>query len=264
MASCGSRNKSLENHITKETSKEKISDAIDERSVISFESDSLSKSSNINHYLITKFDKDYEGLNDKDIVSFKLLTAVTIKKFGSVQIYSIGLSENLPEVFTKRNYLIVNVDKKQAALFLVDTLYFIKNTMQDTDVLLAGVEMVKSKGFYVIYDFMGDNKFKEILNTLDYCKNCVPVFNSSTDCKSYKPFMLTFKNTDINNDGLLDINFSGEVASYCKGLETGYGRNDRAPVELNKINFTFILKDIKDNYFEYDFPLKDSICNLIK
>lgn len=243
---------------------ENISDAIDERSVISFEPDSLSKASNINHYLITKFDKDYEGLKDKDIVSFKLISTVTIKKFGGVQIYSIELSENLPEVFTKRNYLIVNSHKKQAALFLVDTLYFIKSFAQDKDVLLAGVEMVKSKGFYVLYDFMGDNKFKEILNTLDYCEDGLPVFNSSIDCKSYVPFILTVKNTDINNDGLLDINFSGDIASYCKGLETGYGRNDRAPVELNKINFTFILKSLKDNHFKYDFPLMDSICNLIK
>jgi hypothetical protein len=104
----------------------------------------------------------------------------------------------------------------------------------------------------------------EIVNSLNYCENGVPVFNNSTDCKSYKPFMLTFKNIDIDNDGILDINFSGEVASYCKGLETGYGRNNRTPVELKKINFSFILKSPKDNHFEYDFTLKDSICNLIK
>ena len=117
MASCGGRNKSLENDITKGTPKEKMSNVIDERLVISFEPDSLSKASNVNHYLITKFNKEFDGLKDKDIVSIKLMNTVTIKKFGSVQIYEIALSENLPEVFTKRNYLIVNSDKKQAVLF---------------------------------------------------------------------------------------------------------------------------------------------------
>ena len=76
--------------------------------------------------------------------------------------------------------------------------------------------------------------------------------------------MLVFKNIDVNNDGILDVNFSGEVASYCKGLETGYGRNDRAPIGLSKINFSFVLKSENNNHFKCELLSKDSVCNLIK
>jgi hypothetical protein len=260
MISCSSNeNKQIKNNPTETT----VS-AVNDRIVIPFEPDSLNGSSNIAHYLIEKFNKEYEGLKDKDIIEVKLIDSISVKNFGTAQIYNITLSDNLPEVFTKRNYLIVNKNKKQAALFLLDTLFFIKTSVNDNTILLGGIEKIKAKGFFLIYDFAGENEFKEILNSLDYCEDGIPVFNNSTDCISYKPFMLDYKNIDMNNDGILDVNFSGEVASYCKGLEVGYGRSDRAPIRLNKINFSFILKCDKNNHFKCDLFSKDSVCVLIK
>ena len=235
-----------------------------ERRVIPFEPDSLSRTSTVGAYLIRKFNKEYEGLKDNDITEVKLVDSVGIKNFGVAQIYNIILSNSLPEVFTKSNYLIVDKNKKLAALFLLDTLIFIKTSDNDKTVLLSGVEKIKAKGFFKIYDFTDGNEFNEILNSLNYCENGLPVFNESLDCISYKPFMLAFKNIDVNNDGIFDVNFSGDVASYCKGLETGYGRNDRGPITLSKINFSFILKSEKNNHFTCELIPKDSICTLIK
>jgi hypothetical protein len=143
-------------------------------------------------------------------------------------------------------------------------LVFIKTSINDSTVLLAGIEKIKPKGFFLMYDYVRENKFKEILNTTDSCENGIPVFNNSIECTSYKPFMLTIKNVDINNDGILDINFSGQMASYCKGLETEYGRNDRLPISISKINFSLILKHYSNNHFRCNFFPKDSICNLIR
>ena len=260
MISCSSN----ENKQIKSNPTETTVSAVNDRIVIPFEPDSLNGSFNIAHYLIGKFNKEYEGLKDKDIIGVKLIDSVSVKNFGTAQIYNITLSDNLPEVFTKRNYLIVNKNKKQAALFLLDTLFFIKTSVNDNTILLGGIEKIKAKGFFLIYDFAGENEFKEILNSLDYCEDGIPVFNNSTDCISYKPFMLDYKNIDMNNDGILDVNFSGEIASYCKGLEVGYGRNDRAPVRLSKINFSFILKSDKNNHFKCGLLSKDSVCVLIK
>jgi hypothetical protein len=239
-------------------------DTFDERMVIPFEPDSLNSGSNVAHYLIKKFNKEYEGLKDKDIVGVKLIDSKLVKNFGVAQVYNIRFSDNLPEVFTKSNYLIVNKDKKLATLFLLDTLSFIKTSVNDNTILLGGVQKTKSKGFFLIYDYSEKMAFKEILNSLDYCENGIPVFNNSTDCICYMPFMLSFKNIDINNDGILDVNFSGKVASYCKGLETGYGRIDRKPISVNKINFSFILKSKNNNHFKCEFISKDSVCALIK
>lgn len=261
MISCGSK----ESKQTKVNSIETTISSVDNRIVIPFEPDSLLNApSHIAHYLIGKFNKEYEGLKDKDITGVKFIENERVKGFGIVQIYNITLSDNLPEVFTKSNYLVVNKDKKQAALFLLDTLFFIKTSFNDSTILLGGIEKIKAKGFFLIYDFAGENEFKEILNSLDYCENGIPVFNNSTDCISYKPFMLDYKNIDMNNDGILDVNFSGEVASYCTGLETGYGRNDRPPVEVSKINFTFILRPERNHHFKCELLSQDSVCALIK
>jgi hypothetical protein len=258
MFSCNGKNKPVENR-TKGMA-QIITNAIDERPIVFFDSDSLS--ANAKHYLIAKFNNEFEGLKDNDITSIKPVDITTVKGWGLVNIYEIKLSDSLPEVFTKRNYLIVNVDKKQGAVFLLDTLAFIKTSIQNRDVLLGGVQKIKDKGFFKVYSFVEGNKFKEVLNTLNFCDDGVPVFNNSTECKSYKSAMLTFKNVDVNNDGLLDLNFSGEVASYCKGLESGHGRNDRPPVKIDKINFSFLLEGRNDLKYKFN-DKKDSVCNLL-
>ncbi len=233
---------------------------LNERQVIPFEPDSLHNYSNASQYLLDKFNEDLGGLKASDINDIRLIDTSLIKDFGKAEIYKIKFSNLLPEVVMKNNYLVLNREKKQAALVFFDTLTLIKTSVKDFATLLGGVKKVKAKGFYIIYDyFSGEGVFKEILNTLDYPDEGLAVFNSSIDCVSYKPFMLSIRNVDINGDGLCDINFSGEVASFCKGLEMGYGRNDRNPLKVSRINFTYIAKQEMDTHIRYVFDFDDYI-----
>jgi hypothetical protein len=94
-----------------------------------------------------------------------------------------------------------------------------------------------------------------------YCGNGIPVYNSSLDCICYEPFMLHFRNFDINNDGLNDLVFSGRVLSFCQGLETGYGRGDRQPLHRDSISISFLTYINKDSLY---WKLSDtSICKKI-
>ena len=53
---------------------------VGERMVIPFEPDSLNGGSNVAHYLIEKFSKEYEGLKDKDVIGVKLTDSANVKK----------------------------------------------------------------------------------------------------------------------------------------------------------------------------------------
>lgn len=128
---------------------------------------------------------------------------------------------------------------------------------------LCGVNKVRTTGYFIVYDFFSD-RFKTILNTLDdkFCSNGVVVYNNSADCVSYQNDFLKITNTDINNDGLLDIVFSGNALIYCKGLETGYGKLDRPPQEKIKLNIVFIAHQSGSTP---NWTLVDStFCNKIK
>ena len=104
ITSCSSKvNKQI-----KATPIETTVNTVGERMAIPFEPDSLNSGSNVAHYLIEKFSKEYDGLRDKDIIGVKLIDSANVKNFGNAQVYNIKLSADLPEVFTKSNYLIIN------------------------------------------------------------------------------------------------------------------------------------------------------------
>jgi hypothetical protein len=227
--------------------------AKNERLLVAFNPDSLKSVLSYKSYLKSIFTKEYGDLKESDILSCQLTSSLNVKSVGITSVYKISFSEDLPQVFSKTNYLLLSIEKKKAALFLLDTLICAKTSTTESAVLLGGIEKVKSKGYYVLYDFNGKDRFKEVLNSESVSNEGVPVYNSGIECTSYKPFMLTMKNIDLNNDGILDLNFSGLEAVYCKGFETGYGRNDRNPLELRKVNFSFVLESEKENPYKYQF-----------
>lgn len=174
------------------------------------------------------------------------------------------LSDDLPEVLPKRNYFVVGERNRLGTLFLLDSLIFIKTSCNDPSYLLAGVAKVKAFGYFKLYNFNTQNSFNEILNTMHYCGNGLPVFNNSLDCTSYYPAQFRFKNIGINHDGLLDIVISGTVASYCKGLETGYGRTDRRPISKRKLTICFRLRLGKTNQVNYQILNKEKVCDILE
>jgi len=213
--------------------------------------------------ILIRYFTELKEVNDKDIVSVKLIDRKNIYNFGDSKIYEIILSDKLPEVFPKRNYLIVGNKNQLGALVLLDSLIFIKKVRKDDSCLLAGISKVKAYGYFKIYDFKKPNAFIEKLNTMDNGENGLPVFNNALDCISYLPAQLHFKNIDVNNDGLLDIVFYGVVASYCKGLETGYGRVDRKPISKTKFTLSFRLKIDKNDNITYELLKKETIYKFL-
>src|SRR5690606_35241802 len=105
--------------------------------------------------------------------------------------------------------------------------------------------------------------FKRVFSSIavEVCENGVPVMNADIDCISYSPFLLEFRNIDVNHDGVNDISFVGKVNYYCEGLEANIGRKDRQPLRSQNITITFLTSS-QDNIFSW--RLKDSsICKQI-
>lgn len=215
------------------------------------------------NYLRKTFIKYYADLKGTDFIKIKLIDSLPVYQFGNTLIYKLVFSDQLPESVQKVNYLIVNSVSRLGTVLLVDSIIPIRISNKFNTVLLSGVQVHKGVGYLNIYDFVEKNELKEIFNSIDSSNRSIPIYDASDDCISYKPNWLSFKSIDVNNDGILDANFSGSVAYYCKGLELGYSQYDRKPLKIKKINFSILLERNKDNHFKASFHSKDSIYNLI-
>ena len=90
-----------------------------------------------------------------------------------------------------------------------------------------------------------------------FCFNGIPIYNNSTDCISYSPFLFRLSQKDINGDGFLDICFAGQVNQYCEGLEKGIGRIDILPKKRHKVKIVFLIDKQKQNFW---YLKNDLIC----
>lgn len=213
-------------------------------------------------YVITAFERDFEGINPNQIDSIKYLQTINIRDFGQSDLYKITISKELPEVVTKRAFLVVNKLENKAALFFFNSYYTLKIRDTDTSFLYGGTYIFRGKGYFYIYKLLDKNTFQCIFNTLnDYCENGIPTYNKSLDCISYEPFELKIQNRDVNKDGVLDLTFSGKVNYFCDGLEKGFGRQDRKPKSQKDLQIEFLVNDSM-SVFSWRL-LNDTICNLI-
>jgi hypothetical protein len=123
----------------------------------------------------------------------------------------------------------------------MEKLHPIKIKNIDKTILVAGTYLIRGKGYFVIYKFTKINGFALIFDSSSdkYCNNGIAVYNSSLDCLSYDPFMLEFKNADVNNDGVMDLIFAGKALLFCEGLESGYGRKERKPLKEEQLQIVF-------------------------
>jgi hypothetical protein len=74
-----------------------------------------------------------------------------------------------------------------------------------------------------------------------------PVSNYSLNCESYENDDLKLQNIDLNNDGYLDLKFTGIKNFYCNGFEQ-YGRDERKPIKKEKISITYYYNSINQNW----------------
>lgn len=231
--------------------------------IVNFSWKNTREKSSLNQYFLTSFGDMFPDITVNDINKIDFIEDAILRNWGKTSIYKFELSHRLPETIYKNGILIISEQKAQAAIFFLDNFDLVKLKETDTAYLLAGIHIVKSKGYFYLYDFDGDQYFQCKFSTLSdrYCKNGIPVYNNSLDCVCYKPFGLVIKNNDVNHDGLLDLIFTGNVLSFCEGLENGYGREDRKPISTFKLDIIFITNQ---NNNEIAWGLQDSsFCSKI-
>lgn len=188
-------------------------------------------------WIALRFCQDIDSIHSDKIDTVYSAGYLSLKEYGDVRVFVGNFSTSLPETFYKNFCIVFSPNKDQASLFFIDNYNIVKIKDYESAGYFSGVYRLKSKGYYQIYTFE-KGVFKLALNTNSdvFCNNGLPVENNSTDCLSYRPFMLNFQNKDFNNDGLLDVGFWGDALIYCEGLETGLGREDgkeKKKVELN-------------------------------
>jgi hypothetical protein len=229
--------------------------------LIHFNKDSLT-SCNEYKYLMQKYNSQFGTFVDSNIMSIENIGIYNIKKIGYATIFKIVLNNVLPAVVKKNNYLIVT-NNNESLLLSIDTIILIKIFKNDKSFLIGGINKVRDKGYFVLYDFKKErNELQEIINSLNFCENGLPVFNSSLDCVSYKPFGLDAKNSDLYHDNILDLTFKGNILFYCQGLEYGIGRMDKKPIKKANIKIDIIFNMAKDSTLSFKVKSKN-VCDAL-
>ncbi|WP_342332349.1 hypothetical protein [Pedobacter sp. FW305-3-2-15-E-R2A2] len=196
----------------------------------------------LKNWIASRFSKDLDSVNSDEIDTVYARGSLALKNYGNSRMFIGQFSASLPETLYKTFYIVFNEDRGEASLFFMDNYNIVRLRADEEQGYLSGLFKIKSKGYYQIYAFNNDT-FKLVLNTNSdiFCENGIPVENNSTDCVSYNPFTLNFENKDVNNDGLLDLRFTGDALIYCEGLETGRGREDGKERKKIKLDLKFIV-----------------------
>ncbi|HVU57994.1 MAG TPA: hypothetical protein VHD83_23195 [Puia sp.] len=215
--------------------------------------------------VITKFNQDFGQVRPAQILAVSTTNQVLyFGILGACQIYHIKLSSDLPSVAGRSYYLIVSKKLLQAALLPLDSFNPVKLKNSDSTSLVGGLFLLRGKGFYMIYRHNGRDGFDLVFNTseVDGCEEPLPVYNRTLDCTSYYPFAMKLTIKDVDSDGVNDLVFDGNVLFFCRGLEYGYGREDRKPLKKKSVKIIFRAVYAKDTL---SWRLTDNdICRILK
>jgi len=220
-------------------------DPLKTRAFLTFDVSYIKKKDKINSYLAKSFPTDFDRIKPNSLSVSNIGKKINLIGLGICEVYTIHFSAEVPEIVGTRAHLIYSDKIHKATILFLDTMISVKIKKRDTEFLIGGIYRNKGLGYFTLYKFMdGENEqsFSQIFNTSDskWCRYGVPVYNSSLDCKCYDPFTLHLDNVDVNNDGLSDLIFSGSILTFCNGLEKGYGRKDRKPLQKEKIKIIFL------------------------
>lgn len=269
MMSCSNRSAgkkpvdSTSKSITTQSKNDSSLNIIDKRSFVDFDTSLLRNENGLKSFIIKNYSSELDAIRKEDITKIGDPITINVKNLGVVKIFPITFSDSLPEVAAKSAFLVADQSVKKAAMLYLDDLTPIKVRVDDEGFYLAGYYKVRSSGYFLVYKFSnggGRMALKKIFDSYEFgeCPNGVPVINSSLDCISYDPFKLRLSNKDVDGDGVLDMVFSGRVNTYCKGLESGRGRQDTRPVKSENVDVIFQTNHVADTL---SWKLTDtSIC----
>lgn len=162
--------------------------------------------------------------SDKDSIYFRKFAhygLFNIQNLGKTNIYK-GFTDDGSNAGTGYYYFLLSEKGKKGIVFVDDSIFFIKRKQDDTAFYIGSIANIRN-GMVEIYDFI-NNKFQKVFSSLDdsdyefstYTQR--RVLNSLNYGMEYTIWSenggLKFENIDINNDGFLDIKFSGKVKAY--------------------------------------------------
>ncbi|MCB0643514.1 MAG: hypothetical protein KDC44_17830 [Phaeodactylibacter sp.] len=208
----------------------------------------------------------YEDFDKSYIEGFERLEEINIVGLGKSWLYELTYSGRLPSMAPKKEIVVVQGGRGVVALLPIDKYYLVKLFASTTDYYVGGVIPSKATGHFVVYSFTEDGGFDLIFDTMSECvcpRGGIPVTNYSLDCYCYRPFELKFSNEDIDDDGQLDLKFSGELLSFCENGEDGVGRNDREPRSTAPIELIFYGKKPLGVYPLWEFR-DTTLCEEMK
>jgi len=184
--------------------------------------------------------QDQDSIKLSDVVKVEFIRTINVHKLGAVNLFKIGLSYRLPMTYNHDLIMIISNVKHYAYLVALDGVEPIKINEKDSVFYFAGRYKRKLYGTFKVFDF-SKGIMKNIFTSPDF------VSNYSEDCISYPHDNLKLKNIDLNNDGYLDLQFSGIENFYCKGFETS-SREDKKPLRRKKIEFTYYYRPSKHTW----------------
>ncbi len=201
-----------------------------------------------NYRIKNKLEKDTINLlsnlfsvSKENITLLKIKDSICIKNLGFINIFkgNIFSTENkkLPTVSIGSFYLFSKSSDNFIQFMSFDSIFFIKETETDTEFLIGGFPNNRSAHtFFFILNYK-HSCFYEIFSTEEY------IYKYNTDCSDYNnDGYLYIKNIDVNNDGLLDLQFTGIEYRYCDGLETGKNRNNSSVISQKNISYIYFQK----------------------
>lgn len=138
-----------------------------------------------------------------------------IQSYGNMQIYEIDLSEEFPGGMTKSFCIFYSKNKQEAYIFTIESYQQIKVQSNSLSYVVGGFADLRGKEYFLIYNYDGSNFIKNF-DSIKFCDMYgLYMANYRAECIEYNPLRLKYKNLDINNDGFLDLVFSGTFLNYC-------------------------------------------------
>lgn len=167
-----------------------------------------------------------------DSLSIDYKQQIDIKNYGLTKFLEVTIYGDLPSSTPRDYHVLFNNVRSEILVAPLTKIYFVKSSVKESKYFLGGLTIRKNIGVFNIYSF-NKGEFTKSFKSED----APIVFLNSKDCIRIKNNYLSFKNKDVNEDGYLDIIFSGIIQTYCAPNEFGVNLSGRKPIKSKRINY---------------------------